>query len=59
MTSDIPPAVAPAAKFEERWNAWIAKAASHDARLRRRWLIAMPMLCLVVAILILFLGGRP
>jgi hypothetical protein len=58
MTSEIPPAIPAITGSEERWNAWIAKGDAHDRRLRRKLLIAVPTLCLVVALVILFLGPR-
>jgi hypothetical protein len=58
MTSEISPAIPAITGSEARWSAWIAKGAAHDRRLRRKLFIAVPTLCLVVALLILFLSAR-
>ena len=48
----------PAASFDERWAAWIAKGAAHDRAVRRRMAIALPILIAVAAILAYALLGR-
>jgi hypothetical protein len=56
--TDTSPAVPTAPTSEERWNTPIARGAAPGARLRRRWLVALPTVCLVIALLILVLSGR-
>lgn len=62
MTPEISPAVPTAtSSSEERWTAWLAKSAAHDRRLRRKLLIAVPIVCVVAAVMIIvfLLGTRP
>lgn len=57
MTPEISAAIPSAISSEERWNAWMAKGAAHDRRLRRKLLVAVPILGIVAALWILFLAG--
>lgn len=41
--------------FEERWAAWLARGAAHDRRVRRRMMLAAPMLAIVAAVLYVLL----
>ena len=54
MSTDISPVIPPSiGGSEERWAAWVAKGVAHDRRLRRRWLIALPI-AVVAAVAITF-----
>ena len=58
MTPQISPAIPPpVTSSEERWAAWLAKGAAHDRRLRRKLLIAVPILCVIAAVVIAVLAG--
>jgi hypothetical protein len=58
MTPEISPAIPPAtSSSEQRWAAWMARGAARDRRLRRKLLIAVPILCVVAALGIIFLVG--
>jgi hypothetical protein len=62
MSTDISAAIAGSiVGSEERWAAWVAKGAAHDRRLRRRWLVALPILGVLAALLIgvVLIGARP
>jgi hypothetical protein len=37
--------------FEERWTAWQARGAAHERSVRRRMMVAFPILALVAAAL--------
>jgi hypothetical protein len=43
---------------EARWAAWEAKGAAHDRAVRRKMIIAAPILMIVVAVLVYALVGR-
>ena len=61
MSTDISPAIPRSSVgSEERWAAWVAKGAANDRRLRRRCLIALPILGVLAALLIAFdlIGAR-
>ena len=44
------PAKAPDADFEIRWAAWIARGRVHEQRVRRRFLIGVPLIATGAAI---------
>lgn len=61
MTPDVSSAIPPAnTSSEERWAAWVAKGEAHDRPLRRKWLVALPILGVVAALVITYvlIGAR-
>jgi len=44
--------------FDERWAAWQARGAAHDRALRRKAIVAAPILILVAAAVMYALLGR-
>lgn len=42
---------APDADFDARWAAWVARGRGHEQRVRRRFLIWVPMVAIGAAIL--------
>jgi hypothetical protein len=43
------------AGFEARWTAWRARGAAHDRTVRRRMVVALPILAIVAAVLYVLL----
>ena len=43
-------AVVPDAEFDTRWDAWVTRGRLHEQRIRRRFLIAIPMIVIGAAI---------
>jgi hypothetical protein len=39
------------ASFEERWAAWHSKGAAHDRAVRRRMIVAVPLVMVIVGLL--------
>ena len=61
MTPDVSPALPPSnTSSDERWAAWVAKGEAHDRLLRRKWLITLPILGVVAALVITYvlIGAR-
>ena len=68
MALPMPPVAAPeatastpvpqSASFEERWAAWQAKGAAHDRAVRRKMILAAPVLVVVIALIAYALVGR-
>ena len=44
------PAVVPDTDFDSRWAAWVARGRVHEQRVRRRFLIAVPVIAIGAAI---------
>lgn len=44
------PAVVPDADFDSRWAAWVARGRVHEQRVRRRFLIGVPVVAIGAAI---------
>jgi len=69
MATDAAPAAAPRgaatlttahepASFEERWAAWEARGTAHDRAVRRRFVVAAPILLVLAAVLMYIIAGR-
>lgn len=43
-------AVVPDADFDSRWAAWVARGRAHEQRVRRRFLIGVPLIATGAAI---------
>ena len=43
-------AVVPDAEFDIRWDAWVARGRLHEQRIRRRFLIGVPVIAIGAAI---------
>lgn len=43
-------AVVPDADFDSRWAAWVARGRAHEQRVRRRFLICVPVVAIGAAI---------
>ena len=57
ITPAAPPqAVVPDADFDSRWAAWVARGRVHDERVRRRFLIWLPVIAIGAAIAFALLG---
>ena len=62
MMPDVSSALPPSnSTSEERWAAWVARGEAHDRLLRRQWLVALPILGVVAALVITYvlIGARP
>ena len=51
-------AVLQSATFDERWAAWQAKGDAHDRAVRRKMVLAAPILIVVIAVILYALVGR-
>ena len=43
-------AIVPDADFETRWAAWVVRGRAHDQRVRRRFLVWIPIIAVAAAI---------
>ena len=68
MAIDIPTVVPPqsavstgvpeSVSFDERWAAWQAKGAAHDRAVRRKIMVAAPILIVIATVVMYVLLGR-
>ena len=69
MAIDIPAVAVPppfpvstalpeSASFDERWAAWQAKGAAHDRAVRRKIVVAAPILIVIAAVVMYVVLGR-